>query len=81
MYFHFPSTFIFQILSLSRYFNFPHLVPSLSTYYHTCLVAVLECEGNTLKPCGVAGELEDPHDPHDSENWKSMVMIIRVIIL
>ena len=92
-YFHFPGTFTLQILSLSRYFHCPGLqVLSLSRYfqfpgtltfhfYYACLVAVLECEGNTLKPCGVAGELEDPHDSHDSENWKSMIMIIRVIIL
>jgi hypothetical protein len=32
------------------------------------LVAVLQGEGDGLEPGGVAGQLEDAHDPHDAEH-------------
>ena len=41
-----------------------------------CLVAVLDGEAEALEAGGVAGQLEDPEDPHDAKNLDHALQVL-----
>ena len=42
-----------------------------------CLVAVLDGEAEALEAGGVAGQLEDPEDPHDAKNLDHALQVLK----